>query len=217
MDGYTGPHISNYDAISSQIRRNGPPVLRGLRFAFVAAIALATSGASAFSQGAKDPGVDIATVVRGAVNLRSEPSASASIVREIRRGELLVLLSREDVEGWYNVIHVDSADEGWIRGDLLEIQYTRAPRRESPFQEERVDSYSNPTVVVANDSYLDLNLRVGSQQYTVPSNSTKTITLSPGTYDYIGSARGVIPAIGTKTWEVGHRYTWRFRIVTTRR
>jgi uncharacterized protein YgiM (DUF1202 family) len=162
----------------------------------------------------RDPGVDLCIVIKKIVNLREEPSLESRVLRKLAEGEYLVLLDRTPLGEWYNVIHVDSGDEGWIHDSTITIRYTNSPKATNPFRAEQVDSYSQPEIVVTNDSYKTLNLTVGSQKYSIPPSATRAINVSAGSYRYVASAPGVIPSMGTKEWEVGYRYTWRFWIVT---
>lgn len=165
----------------------------------------------------KDPGVDVGIIITDSANLREEPYRTAAIVRKIARDDFVVLLSREHLNGWYNVIHVDSGDEGWLHGNSIKVSYTTNPRRESPFSAERTDSYSDPTVYVSNESNKTLSLTIGSSKYTIGPGTNRSITIRPGSYRYVASAPGVIPAMGTHEWSVGYTYTWRFWIETTYR
>ncbi len=166
---------------------------------------------------ASDPGVDVCFVIKKVVNLREEPSLESRVIRKLSEGEMLVLLSRFSRADWYNVIHVTSGDEGWIHNSAIEIQLTSKPARPSPFSARDTGTYENPSVVVTNDSHRDLTLVVGTRRYSIPANSARTYSFPPGSYEYRASAPGVVPAMGTQEWEVGHEYTWRFWIVTTRR
>lgn len=165
----------------------------------------------------QDLGVDVGVVNTLKANLREYPSTNAPVVRQIRQSDYVVLIDREHVDGWYNVIHVDSGVEGWIHGDLIDVRWTRSRKTSNPFTAERVDSYSNPEIYVSNDSDRTITLTIGSSRYSIPSYSKQTITVASGTYKFVGSAARVIPLMGTKTWERGYRYTWRFWIETRRR
>lgn len=182
-----------------------------------ALLAILVSPTGVCAQDDDDPGVDIGWVITTRANLRSEPYADAPIVRELVERELVVLLSRSHVNGWYHVIHVDSADEGWISGYVIKVRYTSSPRPAPTFTPSYVDSYSNPTVSVTNDSYKTLTLSVAGTRYSIAPHSTRSITVRPGRFDFYATAPGVVPLAGTKVWEVGYEYTWRFWIVTTYR
>lgn len=184
--------------------------------ALVFAIAFSLSATASPIQ-ASDPGVDVCFVIKDVVNLRERPSLEAEIIRKLRKNEMLVLLSKYAVDEWYNVIHVDSGDEGWIHDSVIRIQYTSKPSGPSPFTARDTGTYENPSVVVTNDSYKDLTLVVDTRRYSIPAHSSRTYTFPPGSYDYRASAPGVFPAMGRQQWQVGYEYTWRFWIVTTRR
>jgi hypothetical protein len=58
-----------------------------------------------------------------------------------------------------------------------------------------------------------MTLTVAGKRHAVARRSQVSIDVSAGKHAYVGAAPGIIPAIGTQTWEVGHEYTWRFRVV----
>lgn len=98
--------------------------------------------------------------------------------------------------------------------------YTRKQKQEteSPFVKQRSsNSYAAPVTTVQNDADRDLTLFIDDVKYTVPSKSTKTLTLSAGRHSYIATAPGVIPLSGSDVWEQGYVYTWTFYIVTRSR
>jgi hypothetical protein len=58
-------------------------------------------------------------------NLREHPNKSAAVLREVRQGDVLTLVSSSPVGPWYNVRHKDTRVEGWIHGNSIVI--TNAP------------------------------------------------------------------------------------------
>lgn len=166
------------------------------------------------SQRKEDPGVDTATIITAMANLRSEPSDSSEVFLKAKKNDLLVLVDRTPVGPWYNVIDVGSSKEGWIHESVIKIVYTKKKTSGSVFEARRLETNVDPTIEITNDSYKDLNLRVGRSLYTVPANSKKNIQVIPGSYKYYGSAPGIIPAIGEQIFKSGYAYTWRFWIET---
>jgi hypothetical protein len=59
----------------------------------------------------------VVKVVRA--NLRDHPNKSAAVLREIRQGDVLTLVSSSPVGPWYNVRHKDTGAEGWIHGNSI--------------------------------------------------------------------------------------------------
>jgi hypothetical protein len=164
--------------------------------------------------GEEDQGVDLALVTATKANLRTGPGASNAVLMEVEQGENLVLIDRQPEGSWYNVIHVGSGSEGWIHASVIKLFYTSKKGSTPVFRAEQIDSYSAPVVEVHNQSNKVLNLRVGSAIYNIPANSSRTVSLAAGAYKYYGSAPGVTPAIGERTFETGYKYTWTFWIVT---
>lgn len=166
----------------------------------------------------EDLGVDIGVVIADRVNLRERPSTTSPVVRELQRGELVVLLSRVPIGPWYRVIHFKSGLEGWINGNTIRVRYTEKPKPPPVFQERETGSYENPDIQITNDSDKTLYLRVGDDdRITIAAHSTQTITKPAATYWFYAVCPGVLPAFGERTFKIGFAYSWRFYIVTTYR
>lgn len=161
-----------------------------------------------------DPGVDFASVVAPGANLRRGPDGASSALMEVRQGENLVLLNRTPTGPWYNVIHVESSSDGWVHGSVIRLVYTRTVRPAPQFRAEQVDTYSEPRIELDNTSHKNLSLRVGETIYSIPAYSKRSVTFAAGVYKYYAAAPGVLPAIGERTFRVGHIYTWTFSIRT---
>jgi hypothetical protein len=164
----------------------------------------------------EDLGVDIGVVISDRANLREGPSTTNPVIRELQRGELVVLLSRVPVGPWYRVIHVKSSLEGWVNGNTISVRYTQKPKPPPLFQERETGSYENPDIEITNDSDKTLYLRVGDEdRIVIAAHSTQTITKPAGTYWFYAVCPGVLPAFGERSFRIGFIYTWRFYIVTT--
>jgi hypothetical protein len=166
----------------------------------------------------QDPGVDLGVVVVSKANLREEPNTSSRVIRQLQNGEIVVLISGVPTGSWYNVIHVDSSEEGWINNSTIKIKYTE--RRKSPpvFQERETGTIDDPRIEITNDSNRPLYLKLGdSDRFLISPREMKILSRQPGKYDFYASSPGVIPALGEKDFRAGITYQWRFYIVTTRR
>jgi hypothetical protein len=158
-----------------------------------------------------DLGADMAIVKVDSANMRGTPSTNGEVVRKLPRRSMLVLITREATEGWYNVVDARSGVDGWVHGTLVHIRLT-SRSASTPFLATQVDTTSPPRIEADNESSYTLSLKVGTQTYTIPPGTTLTLTLPAGSHRYIATAPNVIPAAGVKTWETGHLYTWRFYV-----
>jgi hypothetical protein len=161
----------------------------------------------------KDFGADIAVVVAEESAIHEQPAAASKVLRPVKRSDFLALVKRDPVGSWYRVIEVDSATEGWINECDVIIKLTTNPESGPPLEQERVGTTENPELNVSNlEPSTNLNLRLNGTLYVIPANTTKTLTLKPGKYDFYGYSPGVRPAFGSETFKAGMKYSWTFQI-----
>ncbi len=109
-------------------------------------------------------------------NLRERPDTTSAVIKELKQGEVLALISRTPLGPWSNVIHVRSSTEGWINGNTIRVKYT---------EERETGTSQDPSIKVTNDSDVTLYLKVGDDDRTVISpHATKVMVKSPGTYKF---------------------------------
>jgi SH3-like domain-containing protein len=167
-----------------------------------------------------DQGYDIAVNNYDGVFLRGESPDTVSLgeplptpIKRLKRGDRFVILSRTKTKNWINVIDLESGNEGWVYVSHVKIYYTRNPKSSVPeFQERRTASNRSPEITIKNDTDRTLSLRVGDQRYTIESYSSRTISLTAGTYKFYASAPRVYPLMGEKYWSNGSVYSWTFYI-----
>lgn len=161
-----------------------------------------------------DYGADIAVVATPAATIYAEARTTSRALLQVKRNDFLALVEREPVSGWYRVVEVDSATEGWINGRDVIIKLTTETSAGPPIEEEATGTKSDPEVAITNaEPSTDLNLRLNGTLYVIPANSTKVLTLKPGTFKYYGYSPGIRPAFGSRTFEAGYKYTWKFEII----
>lgn len=168
-------------------------------------------------QNKDDLGVDYAIVTANLAKLREDADVTSRPIREIAKGDLVVLLSRNPIGSWFNVIHVKSNQEGWIHSSTVAIKYTKNRKPNLTIEGTNTRSSKNPTLEVKNDSDKTLTLKLGESRHVFLPRESKTITMSPARYSFHASAPNVIPDFGDQVFEVGYIYSWRFYIVTVRR
>lgn len=224
---FTAATVTLYEGASNEIIESGIPASETSStskspFEFVPTTPAQNQPSSPQSRPAQLPdedlGVDVGVVIAERANLREGPSTTSPIIRELKRGELVALVTRVPVGPWYNVIHVQSGVEGWINGNTIRVRYTEKPKPAPVFQERETGTYENPQIEITNDSAKTLYLRVGNDdRIVIAAHSTKTITKPAGMYFFYAVCPGVLPAFGERTFQIGFVYQWTFYIVTTYR
>jgi hypothetical protein len=159
-----------------------------------------------------DPGVDYVVVTASRANLREDSNITSASLLTLVKGHVLVLLDPSPVGSWYNVIDVETNQEGWIHQSTIAINHTLKPRPLITLPESETGSYGTPYVEVTNDSAKKMTLKIGGSRYVLSPGEIKTIYVSPGTYKFHASAPGVIPDFGEDLFKAGYRYRWRFYI-----
>jgi hypothetical protein len=162
----------------------------------------------------RDQGTDLAFVYSVQAAIHEEANSTSPTLMKVKRGEALALAEREPEEGWYRVIHIDTATEGWIDARDVVIKLSAEERSGPPLVEEEAGANQNPELSVTNEEQgTDLNLRINGTLYVVRRGTTRTLTLQPGTYRYYGYSPGIAPARGENFLQAGKRYSWTFRII----
>ena len=161
-----------------------------------------------------DQGSDIAFVFTPQSPIYEEARATSRVLMRAQQAEPLALVERVPDNGFYRVIHVDTATEGWIGVRAVVVKLTAAERAGPPLEVEDVDETKSPELVVTNlEEGTDLNLRINGTLYVIRRNTSRTFTLQPGKYKYYGYSAGIRPARGEDFLQNGKRYSWTFRIV----
>lgn len=175
---------------------------------------------SAYSQ-------DLVTVISIKANLRGTPDVKGAVVTTVNQGEVHELIKQKGA--WFLIQTPKYV--GWVQGNSLKLgteennSYTveRRPKPkttritetegDSPFTSQYIGGDSSQ-VVVKNDSYKNMTLWFGGVRYLIPSKTSKTFVIDPGTYEYSATAPGVRSLSGSQGFERGHLYSWTFYIVT---
>jgi hypothetical protein len=148
------------------------------------------------------------------VNLREGPGTGYDVLTQLEEGEQVFVISKTPTNDFLNVIHIKTAEEGWIHKDFVLIKSEVPRSSERIFTPEARISSGNSEINVYNNTALTLTLSLNKKNYIFKPRERKTLTLYPGNYDYRASAPGVIPYYGVDSLDSNYRYSWEFYIVT---
>lgn len=151
------------------------------------------------------------------VKFRQGPSTNYEVISSLRAGTQIFIISRDSENNYYNIIDIATNREGYINKSFVKFGQMIEKNEQGMFTPSGKTSTYNPDIEIFNNTSLTLTLKLNTETYSFSPKQKKTITLSPGTYDYRASAPGVIPNIGTENMESNMGYTWQFYIVTERR
>ena len=151
------------------------------------------------------------------VNFREGPGTDYSVIASLKVGTQLFIVSLETENDFYNVIDIATDKEGYIHKSFVKVGELVEKNERGMFTPSGKTSTYNPEIEIFNNTSTTLTLKLNNETHSFSPKQRRSITLSPGAYNYRASAPGVIPNIGTEYMESNMAYTWQFYIVTERR
>ena len=121
-------------------------------------------------------------------NLRDRPSASATVVTTVNRGDLVSLTSLKPTGPWYQIRETKTGSEGWIHGNTIDLLQTAATDSASTTQPQRPRRVSTPT---SGRSYINVDrIRVRSPVFTDTKPEGASARCRDGSYSFSLHRRG---------------------------
>jgi hypothetical protein len=148
------------------------------------------------------------------VNFRTEPSKTGAVISSLKAGTQIFIISSEVDNDFYNIIDINTNEEGYVHKSFIKFGDAVEKNEGGLFSPNGMSSSYDPELAIYNNTNKTLTLKLNATRYTFYPHERKTITLSAGYYDYIASAPGVMPNIGTETVQSNNKYSWEFYIQT---
>lgn len=149
--------------------------------------------------------------------LRQEPSSSSTLLLTLNPGDQIYIESLETINGFYNVIDIETNTEGFISESNIKIGEVVEKSKGRLFSPSgKINSY-DPEVEIYNNTNMDLTLKLNDVVYRFSPKEQHTLKLSSGYYEFRASAPGVIPVSGNENLQSNMGYSWEFYVITQRR
>lgn len=148
------------------------------------------------------------------VNFRSQPDKSSEVISSLKAGTQIFIISSETENDFYNIIDINTNTEGYVHKSFVKLGDYVPKSNGGLFSPDGSSSSYNPEVSIYNNTSKTLTLKLNSEVYSFSPSERKTITISPGIYDYRASAPGVLPNIGSESLRSNTKYSWKFYIQT---
>jgi SH3-like domain-containing protein len=153
-------------------------------------------------------------VATEAANLRSGPGTDYPVVVVLPEGAELFINNIQGENGFYPVVVIASDTSGWIAKSLVNLVQGVADSDEKIFTPWRQTKNKMVALKIRNDSGLTMTLALNHQNYSFKVGEEKTLELPAGSYQIMASAPGVIPYVGTDTFEGYVEYVMSFYITS---
>lgn len=151
------------------------------------------------------------------VNFRQGPGSEFGIINSLNPGSQIFIVSLETENDFYNIINIETNEEGYVHKSFVKIGKLVARSNRSVFTQDGESSSYESEVKIFNNTSKTLTLKMNSESFYFSPYETKNISISPGEYDFRASAPGVIPYIGSEKLKNNQAYSWQFYISTTYR
>lgn len=146
------------------------------------------------------------------VNLRERPTTESIKITTLNSGTALFIIDIEDKDGFYNVIVIDSNQEGYVHKSFVKLDREIPKNTEGIFNPIGKSRDVISELNVFNNTSKNLTLKLNHITYSFSPKEKRKITLAPGKYEYRASASGVIPDYGSEYIESNMNYEWEFYI-----
>jgi hypothetical protein len=156
-------------------------------------------------------------VVTKRVNFRKGPSIENEVLFSLKPGAQIFIISTEIENDFYNIIDIATNREGYVHKSFVKLVKMISLSDKGIFSPSGKTETYESEIEIFNNTSLTLTLKLNTEIYTFSPKEKRSLTLSPGTYNYRASAPGVIPNIGIEDMESNMGYTWQFYIITKRR
>ncbi len=148
------------------------------------------------------------------VNFRTQPDKTSDVISSLKAGTQIFIISSEPENDFYNIIDINTNTEGYVHKSFVKLGEYVPKSNGGLFSPDGSSSSYNPEVSIYNNTSKTLTLKLNSEIFSFSPSERKTITISPGTYDYRASAPGVLPNIGSESLRSNTKYSWEFYIQT---
>lgn len=146
------------------------------------------------------------------VNFRTQPNTSCSVLNSLPRGTALFVISKEKVNGFYQVLNIETNKEGYVHSNFVQLDKMLPKNEKGIFTPIGKINSTNPLIKIHNNTSKALTLKLNDELYSFSPQQRRELTLSSGSYSYRASAPGVIPDYGTEVMQSNHEYEWSFYI-----
>jgi len=146
------------------------------------------------------------------VNFRTEANTNCKVINSLPRGTALFVVSKEKVNGFYQVLNIETNKEGFVHSSFVQLDRMLPKNEGGIFTPVGKTNSTKPTMNIYNNTSLTLTLKMNDQLHSFSPQQRKVLTLNSGSYSYRASAPGVIPDYGNEIIKSNYEYEWRFYI-----
>lgn len=147
-------------------------------------------------------------------NLREGPGLEFESDLVVNPGATLFIFPIDSTKEFYNVVHIKSGKEGWIKKSLVKIT-NEIEKSKGHFMASKNKIVSEQSEAhIFNNTDESLKIKLGSVTYTLAPHQKRNIQIAAGKAEYFAYVAGVTPTTGDHIFEPATRYEWQFYMGT---
>jgi hypothetical protein len=144
--------------------------------------------------------------VHSKVNFREGPALNSNIISSIDSSNLLVILPRDEINGFIEVFDIESSSHGFVYKKLLHITDTLENQKQKFFEKSDANSSGDIELIFINKTISQLFVWVNGISYKLSPYEKKSIVLDEVDIKYFCSAPGLFPVFGIENLVKGNTY-----------
>lgn len=138
--------------------------------------------------------------------------------KDIKKGDQLILSSKEAFNGYYDAVDLEDELYGLIAKENIKLITPINKNNTSSAVKSSSNSENyEPRVLVYNNTNQKLTISMAGSKYTFKPQERRNIIVNPGKYQYVASSYGIESFFGSETFQTYSEYSWEFYIVQKRK
>jgi len=147
-------------------------------------------------------------------NLYESPEFSSNIIKSFEPGNSVFIVSKNTVNGFYNVIDPISGSIGYVNQSLIgQLKQQNDQKDQILIPSGISESLTNSEIKISNSTDNLLGVKIGLSEYFLKSQETKIINIEPGEYTIFAWQNGANPYKKKQIIESGQNYERNFIII----
>jgi len=146
------------------------------------------------------------------INFREGPGLDSKVLFTISRSNLLVILPREQKNGFVEVFDIESNSFGYVYEYLIEITDTLNFQEQHYFERSDSASIDNIDIELINQTDHALFVWINRSIYHLDPHEKKYLLLTDEEITFFSSAPGMYPVFGREILKKGFVYKWNFTL-----
>lgn len=149
-------------------------------------------------------------ISKSEVNFREGPGMNFNVIQTIDKSDLLVILPREQQNGFVEVFDVETNSRGFVFESLIRITDTLNFQNQNFFEKSDENASGDLELVLVNLTDHQLYIWINNNSYDLSPHEKKTLIMQEENITYFSSVPGLFPIFGKEILKKGNTYQWKF-------